>query len=154
MGERQASSEDGSEPELVVMLARGLGEYRRAVRDRLRQVGFGDLPRSGSWLLVALAQGDRSVGELAQRLSTAKQGISRLSEALVERGYALRRPDHSDHRRVRLSLTPRGAEASAAVLAAVEAVDRAIEERAGRGATERAQLALRPLFGGALARRF
>lgn len=148
MGRISAFGVGDKEPDLVTLLARCLGEYRRAVRSGLHRAGYDDLPRSGSWVLAALAQNDRSIGELAEELNIAKQGISRLSDALVERGYARRLLDQADHRRVQLSLTPRGAGAAATVRAEVKRVNQSIEQRAGSGAANRAELALRALLAG------
>ncbi|HVC39560.1 MAG TPA: MarR family transcriptional regulator [Candidatus Dormibacteraeota bacterium] len=132
---------------LVALLARGVGTYRRAVRGRLERSGFDDVPRSGSWLLTSLSEAPATVGELASRLGTTKQGLSRLSDALVERGYLRRASDPGDHRLVRLSLTPRGRAAARSIVAAVAEVDEAVEERAGPGGRARAELALAAAFG-------
>lgn len=132
----------------MVLLTRGAGQYRSAIRDRLRLSGFEDLPRSGSWLLSVLIRTPGTVGELAVRLHTTKQSLSRMSDAMVERGYLRRSSDPSDHRLVRLSLTARGRTAAACVLAAVDEVDRAIERRVGQAGVAKGERALRALFGG------
>ncbi|HEY6538997.1 MAG TPA: MarR family transcriptional regulator [Candidatus Dormibacteraeota bacterium] len=134
---------------LVVLLSRGAGAYRTTVRRTLDERGFADVPRSGSWLLTALVRAPRTGGELAVLLGTSKQGLSRLSDALVERGYLRRSQDPTDHRRVRFALTPRGRRAAACVSQAVGQVDRTLERRAGREATERARQALAMLFSSA-----
>ncbi|HVB13229.1 MAG TPA: MarR family transcriptional regulator [Candidatus Dormibacteraeota bacterium] len=147
MSESRPPGGDPPALHLVELLARGLREYREAVRDALRQSGSEDVPRSGSWLLTSLVHSPGTVGELAERLGTTKQGLSRLSDALVERGYLCRNSDPSDHRLVRLVLTDRGRAAAKTTLAAAASVDRSIERRAGRDAAVRAQQALRALFG-------
>jgi DNA-binding MarR family transcriptional regulator len=145
--ERGLTTPEGRpEPQLVVLLARGLQLYRQASRQALRRDGFGDLPRSGSWLLLALASGPAAVGQLADRLATSKQAMSRLIDTLVERGYASRTGDPADGRRVRLSLTERGRAAAESVAGAVREVDREVELQAGVGATDRAGDSLREIF--------
>lgn len=134
-------------PHLVVLLSRGARQYRTAIRDRLHRSGFEDLPRSGSWLLAVLSRTSGTIGELAIQLGTTKQSLSRMSDAMVERGYLRRTSDRSDHRLVRLSLTARGRAAAACVLAAVKEVDRSIERRADGAGVARAERALRALFG-------
>lgn len=147
MSEPRLPALDPARPHLVVLLSRGAGAYRRAIRERLRQAGFEDLPRSGSWLLATLSRTPGTVGELAVRLSTTKQGVSRLSDSLVERGYLRRSFDSRDHRLVRLALTPRGRSAAKSVFAAVAEVDRTLERRAGRTGIDRAEQALQALLG-------
>ncbi|MGC1184268.1 MAG: MarR family transcriptional regulator, partial [Candidatus Dormiibacterota bacterium] len=119
------------ESHLVVLLTRGALEYGVAIRRVLAERGFDDVPRSGSWVLATLFEAPTTVGELALRLSSTKQGLSRLSDALVERGYLRRSADPADHRLVRLALTARGRLAAEAVFAAVAEVDRSIVRRAG-----------------------
>ena len=147
MTEPRRSTANAAQPHLVVLLSRGAGEYRKAVRGRLKRSGFDDVPRSGSWLLTALIESPATVGELAVRLGTTKQGLSRLSDAMVERGYLRRSSDPSDHRLVRLSLAPRGQSAAECIFAAVAEVDRAVNRRAGRGGRAAAERALRAAFG-------
>lgn len=147
MSDPRPPATDRLAPHLVVLLSRGAGAYRTAVRGRLLQSGFEDVPRSGSWLLATLVRAPGTVGELAAQLGTTKQGLSRMSDALVHRGYLRRSSDPADHRLVRLLLTARGRVAAESVLAAVAEVDRSIERRAGRAAVARAERALGTLFG-------
>lgn len=122
---------DDPEP-LVVLLARALGRYRRAIRAALDAGQMRDLPRSASWVVGSLAAGARTPGELSRTLGVTPQGLSRLSDQLVERGYIRRSPDAGDRRRVLLSLTDRGREASSLIAAAVAEVDVGFEARIGR----------------------
>jgi DNA-binding MarR family transcriptional regulator len=116
-------TEEGDGTPLVVLLRRALSLYGREIRGRLSDQGMSDVPRSGSWVLGALAEGELGPQELARRLGGSKQGLSRLSQTLVDRGYASRIPDPSDRRRVLLQLTPRGREAAALVRLAVRGQD-------------------------------
>jgi DNA-binding MarR family transcriptional regulator len=116
-------TEEGDGTPLVVLLRRALSLYGREIRGRLSDQGISDVPRSGSWVLGALAEGELGPQELARRLGGSKQGLSRLSQTLVDRGYASRIPDPSDRRRVLLQLTPRGREAAALVRLAVRGQD-------------------------------
>lgn len=130
------------DPHLVVLLSRGVSEYRAAIRRVLAERGFDDVPRSGSWVLASLSEAPATVGELALTLHSTKQALSRLSDALVERAYLRRSADPTDHRLVRLSLTARGRLAAEGVFAGVAEVDRSITRRAGKAALEQAQRAL------------
>lgn len=141
----RASGQDRSAP-LVVLLARGIREYRTAVRSHLAAAGFDDLPRSAAWLLTSLEPSPGTLGGLAAGLGTSKQSLSRLSETLVERGYLSREMDRGDRRRVRLDLTARGRAAAALVAAAVKEVDSVITARDGGASWDCAIRALRRLF--------
>lgn len=129
-------------PHLVVLLSRGLLEYRAAIRGVLAERGFDDVPRSGGWVLASLSEAPATVGELARTVRSTKQALSRLSDVLVERGYLRRSADPADHRLVRLSLTARGRLAAEAVFAGIAGVDRSITLRAGKAALSQAQQAL------------
>lgn len=145
--DRRPPAVAAAEPHLVVLLTRGVRAYRSAVVARLLRSGFDDVPRSGSWVLVTLGAAPATVGELAARLGTTKQGLSRLSDVMVERGYLRRSSDPYDHRLVRLGLTARGRAAAKSITAAVKEVDRSVDQRAGPGGRARAERDLRAAFG-------
>lgn len=66
---------------------------------------------SGAQLFVLqkLAEADaQSVNELAARTATDQSSVSVVVRRLAEAGLVERHPDARDHRRVRLTLTPRG----------------------------------------------
>ncbi len=130
------------EAPLVGLLRMALRQYGREIRRRLAEQGMSDLPRSGSWVLGLLAEGELGPKELAHRLGGSKQGLSRLSQTLVDRGYAGRVPDPRDRRRVLLQLTPRGREAAAVVGLAVQTQDLRLRRRLGASSAERLRRAL------------
>ncbi|MGA7172544.1 MAG: MarR family transcriptional regulator [Candidatus Dormiibacterota bacterium] len=144
---RHPTAQGAAEPHLVVLLSRGVRAYRSAVRARLLRSGFDDLPRSGSWVLVTLGSAPATVGDLAAQLGTTKQGLSRLSDLMVERGYLRRSSDPADHRLVRLGLTVRGRAAAKSIFAAVKEVDRSVEKQTGPGGRARVERELRAAFG-------
>ncbi len=132
----------GRETPLVVLIQRALRLYGREIRRQLAAQGMSDLPRSGSWVLGALAEGELGAQELARRLGASKQGLSRLTQTLVDRGYASRVPDPGDGRRVLLQLTPRGREAAALVRLAVQAQDVRLSGLLGSSTVDRLRQAL------------
>ena len=135
-------TEAAVETPLVGLLQRALRLYGREIRKRLAAHGMSDLPRSGSWVLGTLAGGELGPQELALKLGTSKQGLSRLSQTLVDRGYASRIPDPRDGRRVLLQLTPRGREAAALVRLAVQSQDVRLSGLLGSPAVDRLRQAL------------
>ena len=135
-------TEEGDATPVVVLLRRALDLYGREIRRRLSDQGMSDLPRSGSWVLGALAEGELGPQELARRLGGSKQGLSRLCQKVVERGYASRIPDPSDRRRVLLHLTPRGRDAAALVRLAVQSQDLRMSRLLGASALDQLRRAL------------
>ncbi len=135
-------TEAAVETPLVVLLQRALRLYGREIRKRLAAHGMSDLPRSGSWVLGTLAGGELGPQELALKLGASKQGLSRLSQTLVDRGFASRIPDPRDGRRVLLQLTPRGREAVAQVRLAVQSQDVRLSGLLGSPAVGRLRQAL------------
>ena len=135
-------TEAAVETPLVGLLQRALRLYGREIRKRLAAHGMSDLPRSGSWVLGTLAGGELGPQELALKLGASKQGLSRLSQTLVDRGYAFRIPDPRDGRRVLLQLTPRGGEAAALVRLAVQSQDARLSGLLGSPAVDRLRQAV------------
>jgi DNA-binding MarR family transcriptional regulator len=108
------------------------GVYAGFIRAHLHAIAMDDLPRNGAFILAGV---DRSGGpgqDLPSELGVTKQAVSQAVDTLVSRGYLSRDTDPADRRRIRLSLTERGQQALGAVAAAVEAVDRRLEERVSR----------------------
>lgn len=100
------------------MLFSLLGETTDAPTDfvhaHLSTMGFGDLPRNGSFVLGSMAFGGGVTGDLKQVLGITEREASEIAEALVMRGYLELKIDPAERRRVTISLTSRG---RAAVLA-------------------------------------
>lgn len=120
---------------LVALLARAVRSYGRAIRAGLYERGFTDLPPSSGWVLAALAQSPATVTELGLRLDQSKQAVSRLTELLVQRGYA-EVGRRRDRRQVVLRLTPRGSAASAVVAEVSRHIDQRLHSLDGTRAWE------------------
>jgi len=110
------------------------GAYREAAGRALAEAGCDDIPRGGGLVLAGL---DRSSpdpsfttqAEAVGFLRLSKQRSSQLIDTLVLRGYLERRIDPEDRRRMNVRLTDRGRAAAAAIQAAVDSIDAALEER-------------------------
>lgn len=105
--------------------------YAAAVRAALAGSGFDDVPRNGSYVLSAIARGGVPLAEVIAALGVSKQTAGALVDSLVVRGYLDRAVDPADRRRLVVSLTDRGAAATACVRSAVAAVDEALEAAVG-----------------------
>lgn len=108
---------------LPALLRAARGAYADAIRLRLADAGFDDLPRNGSYVVGGMANHGGSAGGLVRQLGVSKQAASQLIDTLVLRGYLDRSPDAEDRRRVSIAVTPRGEAAAAAIAAGVRAVD-------------------------------
>jgi len=116
----------------VSTLLRGsLRAYGSAVRAALAEVGCDDVPRSGAYVLGAIARSGSPLSGIIRELGVSKQAAGQLVDTLVIRGYLLRTPDPDDRRRMTVTLTERGTVAAEAAHRAVEEVDRALTEQVG-----------------------
>ena len=105
--------------------------YGSAIRTALAEVGCDDVPRNGSYVIGALAQGGASLSQIVQGLGVSKQAAGQLVDTLVIRGYVTRAADPADRRRLTLALTERGLGAAAAIRSAVWQVDADLDRRVG-----------------------
>ena len=111
-------SEDGNDEIVLPALLRAArGAYGRAIRNRLVEAGFDDVPRNGAFILGGMANHGAPVDGLVRELGGRKPSVMGLLDTLVERGY-LATPAAGG-----LEITDRGRAAAAAVRAAVAAVD-------------------------------
>jgi DNA-binding MarR family transcriptional regulator len=119
------------DPNAVVipaLLRAARGAYAAAIRSRLIDGGFADLPRNAPFVLGGLANHGGSAGELVRGLGISKQAASQLVDVLVVRGYLVRAGHPEDRRRITVELTERGRAAAAAIRAGVVSVDEQLAE--------------------------
>jgi DNA-binding MarR family transcriptional regulator len=121
--QRVAAPPSSDEVVLPALLRAARGAYAQAVRARLAEAGYDDMPRNGPFVLGGMANRGGSAGDLIRELGITKQAASQLIDTLVLRGYLERRADGDDRRRMTIECTDRGRAAAAAVRAGVEAVD-------------------------------
>ncbi|WP_051897896.1 MarR family winged helix-turn-helix transcriptional regulator [Sciscionella sediminilitoris] len=112
-------------PEQLVMVLR---RYREALRRALIADDFSPVPPVANWLLIALARRSGTVGELARRLDTTKQAVSRLADQLVGLGYCRRQRGTANRRQVTLSVTEEGRAAAGILVGAIDRLDRELFE--------------------------
>jgi DNA-binding MarR family transcriptional regulator len=96
------------EESLILRAAMILGRDATALLDRLlKPVGLAE----GEFrLLMSLLAhgGSASAGDLCAALAQSPANLTRIADALVERGYVSRDPDLADRRRMLLALLPEG----------------------------------------------
>jgi DNA-binding MarR family transcriptional regulator len=105
--------------------------YGSAMRRALDEVGCGDVPRNGIYVLGAIARTGSPLAEIIAELGVSKQAAGQLVDTLVIRGYLDRSPDTEDRRRMTVTLTDRGRVAASAARSAAERVDAALLARVG-----------------------
>lgn len=106
--------------------------YKKAIRDRLAEAGFEDLPSNGPFILGAITNRGVAPSDAIQMLGVTKQAASQLVDLLAVRGYIERAPDAADRRRMTLEPTERGRAAGKAVSLAVDEIDRELGGRLNR----------------------
>jgi DNA-binding MarR family transcriptional regulator len=117
------TTQAAQQPVIPALLRAARGAYAGAIRCRLLDAGFDDLPRSGPFVLGGMANHGGSAADLIRDLGVTKQAASQLVDTLVVHGYLDRHVDADDRRRMTIALTERGRAAAAAVRDGVEAVD-------------------------------
>ncbi|MGA2470893.1 MAG: MarR family transcriptional regulator [Solirubrobacteraceae bacterium] len=117
------STPSAQQAAIPALLRAARGGYGHAVRERLADGGFEDLPRNGPYVLGGIVKGAGDAGSLVRQLGISKQAASQLIDILVVRGYLERAVNVEDRRRVTLEVTDRGRAAAAAVSDGVQAVD-------------------------------
>jgi|SRR5579875_109786 len=115
---------DGHNDVVIPALLRSArGIYGKAIRRRLAEAGFDDLPRNGPFILGGMANRGLTYAETVEALDISKQAASQLADVMVIRGYLLREADPDDRRRLVLTPTEWGRAAGEEVREAVEEVD-------------------------------
>jgi len=118
-----ATVSDEDEVVIPALLRAARGSYAQAIRSRLAEAGFDDLPRNGGFVLGGMANHSGSAVDMIRGLGVSKQAASQLIDTLVLRGYLTRDMNPNDRRRMTIELTERGRGAAAAVRSGVEAID-------------------------------
>jgi DNA-binding MarR family transcriptional regulator len=103
--------------------------YGHAIRERVAEAGFDDMPRNGPFVLGGMANRGGAAAGLIRELGITKQAAGQLIDTLVLRGYLEREVNADDRRRLTIVLTERGRAAAAAVRAGVEQVDGELAHR-------------------------
>jgi DNA-binding MarR family transcriptional regulator len=117
-----------NEVPIPALLRAARGAYGHAIRARLADGGFEDLPGNGPYVLGGMANHGGAAGDLIRQLGISKQAASQLIDTLVLRGYLDRTVNADDRRRMTIELTDRGRAAAEAVRAGVVAVDEELSE--------------------------
>jgi DNA-binding MarR family transcriptional regulator len=132
-----------SEVSLPTLIRAARTTYGSAMRRALDEVGCGDVPRNGIYVLGSIARNGSPLAEIITGLGVSKQAAGQLVDTLVLRGYLDRSPDPEDRRRMTVTLTERGAMAASATRSAADGVDTELADRVGadRVAGTRATLA-------------
>jgi DNA-binding MarR family transcriptional regulator len=111
--------------DIGILLGLAYGAFVDDMHADLAARGFDDLGRSYGYVFRVLADGERSLSELAALLGMTLPGAGKIVDEMEARGYVERRPDAADRRVKRLRLSARGR----AALRAARAFHRRFERR-------------------------
>jgi DNA-binding MarR family transcriptional regulator len=117
------AQDNADEVPIPALLRASRSSYGHAIRARLADAGFEDLPRHGAYVVGGMVNHRGSAGNLVRQLGVSKQTASQLIDTLVVRGYLQRAVDADDRRRVTIEVAERGRAAAEAIKAGVDAVD-------------------------------
>lgn len=122
----------------------------RVVSDRLMDaVAAADIEGmrpSFGFAIRALAESDRSPGQLAELLGVTKQRATQLADEMEKAGFIERTPDPGDRRRTLLSLTEQGSAVRRAALGESRRIERELREKLGDRAVDGLRRSLRALL--------
>ncbi len=113
---------------IPALLRAARGAYGGAIRARLADGGYDDMPANGSFVLGGIVNHGGSAAQLVRELGVSRQAASQLIDTLVLRGYLEREANTDDRRRMTITVTDRGRAAATAVRAGVTEVDAQLEE--------------------------
>src|ERR1700742_840643 len=118
---------------MPALLRAARSTYGAAMRRALAAEGYGDIPKSGMYVIGgrALGAGDVPLSRLIQELGVSKQAAGQLVDTLVLRGYLERSVHADDRRKLTITLTERGQAAAAAQAIARMRVDAELLDRVG-----------------------
>lgn len=116
---------------MPALLRHARGTYGNAMRAALEAEGYDDIPKSGLYVIGALALGgeDVQLSAVIADIGLSKQAAGQLVDTLVTRGYLERRVDPQDRRRLVVTLTERGRAAAAVQQGARDRIDARLAAR-------------------------
>ncbi len=118
-------TEKASKDEVVLpaLLRAARATYAKAIRERIEEAGFDDIPRDGIFVIAAMNRTGAPLSHIIAWLGASKQAAGQLVDTLVLRGYLERSVLEEDRRRLQLRLTDRGKMVASLTRAVVDRVD-------------------------------
>ena len=122
----------------------------RVVADRLgdavARAGIDDMRAPSGYVIRALADGDRTLTELAGLLGVSKQAAIKVVDEMEARGFLTRTTSRGDRRVKLLHLTAKGRKVRRAALAASRKMERELRAELGDAAVDDMRVALEQLL--------
>ncbi len=122
---------EGPATPLPWLLRRANQRYRAAIRDRLAESGYEDIPQPGYWAVMILARGGTDASHLIDEMGISKQAVSKLVDVLVTGGFVDRKPNTADRRRADLRLSTKGRRAAELIADAAQETEAAFVSELG-----------------------
>jgi len=121
----------GDQP-LGRLLAMALAAVIDELHERLASAGWPRVRPMWGFVLLALRDRPRNIGEVGELLGVTKQAAAKVVASLVDEGLVERREDPGDRRAALLGLTPDGHRFLADAEAAYQAIEDGWAQVAGR----------------------
>jgi DNA-binding MarR family transcriptional regulator len=121
----------GDQP-LGRLLAMALTAVIDELHERLADAGWPRVRPMWGFVLLAVRDRPRNIGEVGELLGVTKQAAAKVVASLVDEGLVERRADPGDRRAAVLGLTPDGRRFLADAEAAYQAIETSWAEVAGR----------------------
>ena len=121
----------GDQP-LGRLLAMALSAVIEELHERLADAGWPRVRPMWGFVLLALRDRPRNIGEVGELLGVTKQAAAKVVASLVDEGLVERREDPGDRRAAVLGLTPDGRRFLADAEAAYQAIEDGWAQVAGR----------------------
>jgi DNA-binding MarR family transcriptional regulator len=133
---------------MPALLRHARATYGAAMRQALAEAGYDDVPKNGMYVIggMGMETGAVPLGQLIEELGISKQSASQLVDTLVARGYLQRMEDADDRRKLTITLTERGRDASATQASARKKIDAALVECVGEENVQRMRRTLAALI--------
>jgi DNA-binding MarR family transcriptional regulator len=134
---------DGDLAILVVGAARVVADR---LGDAVARAGIDDMRAPYGYVIRALADGDRTLTELAGLLGVSKQAAIKVVDEMEARGFLTRTTSRGDRRVKLLQLTTKGRKVRRAALAASRKMERELRAELGDAAVDDLRVALEQLL--------
>ena len=116
---------------LFTGLVRAVDWLDTSLQNVLRSKGFRTVRRTQSLILLHIANGIDSPGDIGRSLGISRQNVHQVSKPLINAGILVQTPDPADPRRTRYGWAETSADIRTVAISTLGKLDEVIQQRAG-----------------------